>query len=135
MITPVVVTAPTVTHEEIALELAQARVATLIEKPLAYDSKAAQTILRRSRATAVDADADAGAPAVSKRRAAGHGDRPPPPATPRYGDRDANCVCAGQVRCRCAVERAQHTLRSSKSSHQHQLDSITPASPGQAHAS
>ena len=32
--------------------------------------------------------------------------RPPPPATPRCVDLDAKCVCAGQVRCRCAVERA-----------------------------
>ena len=32
--------------------------------------------------------------------------RPPPLATPMNGDRDATCVGAGQVRCRCAVERA-----------------------------
>jgi hypothetical protein len=35
--------------------------------------------------------------------------RPPPLATPKDGDRDAKCVCAGQVRCRCAVERARST--------------------------
>jgi UDP-N-acetylglucosamine 3-dehydrogenase len=39
-----VVATPTRTHEAIALELAEAGVATLIEKPLAHDSKAAQTI-------------------------------------------------------------------------------------------
>ena len=37
--------------------------------------------------------------------------RPPPLATPRYVDQDANCVCAGQVRCRCAVERARSSVR------------------------
>lgn len=40
-----VVATPTRTHEEISLELAEAGVATLIEKPLAHDSKAAQTIV------------------------------------------------------------------------------------------
>lgn len=40
-----VVSTPTVTHEPIALELAEARVATLIEKPLAHDAKAAQSIV------------------------------------------------------------------------------------------
>jgi UDP-N-acetylglucosamine 3-dehydrogenase len=39
-----VVATPTSTHEEIALELAEARVPTLMEKPLAHDAKAAQTI-------------------------------------------------------------------------------------------
>ena len=38
--------------------------------------------------------------------------RPPPLATPRYVDHDAQCVFAGQVRCRCAVERASSTVRS-----------------------
>jgi hypothetical protein len=37
--------------------------------------------------------------------------RPPPLATPRYVDHDAKCVSAGQVRCRCAVERAPSTVR------------------------
>src|SRR5206468_1420647 len=40
-----VVSTPTGTHEEIALELAEAGVATLIEKPVAHSSKSAQTIL------------------------------------------------------------------------------------------
>jgi predicted dehydrogenase len=39
-----VVATPTATHEELSLELAAAGVPTLIEKPLAHDSKAAQTI-------------------------------------------------------------------------------------------
>jgi predicted dehydrogenase len=39
-----VVSTPTVTHESIALQLAEAGVATLIEKPLAHDAKAAQRI-------------------------------------------------------------------------------------------
>lgn len=39
-----VVATPTSTHEAIGLELAEAGIATLIEKPLAHDSKAAQTI-------------------------------------------------------------------------------------------
>jgi UDP-N-acetylglucosamine 3-dehydrogenase len=39
-----VVATPTTLHESIALELAEAGVAALIEKPLAHDSKAAQTI-------------------------------------------------------------------------------------------
>ena len=41
----------------------------------------------------------------------GQGGRPPPLARPMNYDRDAKCVCAGQVRCRCAVERAPSTLR------------------------
>jgi len=41
----------------------------------------------------------------------GQGGRPPPLATPMNVDRDAKGVCAGQVRCRCAVERAEPTLR------------------------
>ena len=40
-----VVATPTETHEEIGLALAEAGVATLIEKPLAHDSKAAQTLV------------------------------------------------------------------------------------------
>lgn len=40
-----VVASPTVTHAEIGLELAEAGVATLIEKPLAHESKAAQKIV------------------------------------------------------------------------------------------
>jgi UDP-N-acetylglucosamine 3-dehydrogenase len=40
-----VVASPTETHEEIGLALAEAGVATLIEKPLAHDSKAAQTLV------------------------------------------------------------------------------------------
>jgi predicted dehydrogenase len=39
-----VVSTPTETHEEIGLQLAEAGVATLIEKPLAHDSKAAQAL-------------------------------------------------------------------------------------------
>jgi predicted dehydrogenase len=39
-----VVATPTVTHEEIALQLAEAGVATMVEKPLAHTAKAAQTI-------------------------------------------------------------------------------------------
>ncbi|MGD9527590.1 Gfo/Idh/MocA family protein [Pseudonocardia sp.] len=40
-----VVATPTVTHEEIGLQLAEAGVPTLIEKPLAHDSKAAQKLV------------------------------------------------------------------------------------------
>jgi predicted dehydrogenase len=40
-----VVATPTQTHEQVGLELAEAGVATLIEKPLAHDSKAAQTLV------------------------------------------------------------------------------------------
>ena len=40
-----VVATPTSTHEAIGLELAEAGIAALIEKPLAHDSKAAQTIV------------------------------------------------------------------------------------------
>jgi UDP-N-acetylglucosamine 3-dehydrogenase len=40
-----VVATPTVTHEPIGLQLAEAGVATLIEKPLAHDAKAAQAIV------------------------------------------------------------------------------------------
>ena len=40
-----VVATPTVTHEPIGLQLAEAGVATLIEKPLAHDAKAAQRIV------------------------------------------------------------------------------------------
>ncbi|WP_214365456.1 Gfo/Idh/MocA family protein [Pseudonocardia sp. H11422] len=40
-----VVATPTCTHEAIGLELAEAGIATLIEKPLAHDAKAAQTIV------------------------------------------------------------------------------------------
>lgn len=40
-----VVSTPTVTHESIGLQLAEAGVATLIEKPLAHDAKAAQSIV------------------------------------------------------------------------------------------
>jgi predicted dehydrogenase len=40
-----VIATPTRTHEEIALQLAEAGVATLIEKPLAHDSKAAKRIV------------------------------------------------------------------------------------------
>jgi len=40
-----VIATPTGTHKQIGLELAEAGVATLIEKPLAHDSKAAQTIV------------------------------------------------------------------------------------------
>ena len=39
-----VVATPTITHEEIALEMAEAHVPTLIEKPLAHKAKAAQAI-------------------------------------------------------------------------------------------
>ena len=40
-----VVATPTVTHEPIGLQLAEAGIATLIEKPLAHDAKAAQNIV------------------------------------------------------------------------------------------
>jgi UDP-N-acetylglucosamine 3-dehydrogenase len=40
-----VVATPTVTHEQIGLQLAEAGVATLLEKPLAHDAKAAQAIV------------------------------------------------------------------------------------------
>jgi predicted dehydrogenase len=40
-----VVATPTVTHETIGLQLAEAGIATLIEKPLAHDAKAAQSIV------------------------------------------------------------------------------------------
>ena len=40
-----VLATPTITHEQIAPQLAEAGVATLVEKPLAHDAKAAQTIL------------------------------------------------------------------------------------------
>jgi UDP-N-acetylglucosamine 3-dehydrogenase len=40
-----IVATPTKTHQVIGLELAEAGVPTLIEKPLAHDSKAAQTIV------------------------------------------------------------------------------------------
>jgi UDP-N-acetylglucosamine 3-dehydrogenase len=40
-----VLATPTVTHEQIGLQLAEAGVATLIEKPLAHDAKAAQNIV------------------------------------------------------------------------------------------
>ena len=40
-----VVAKPTVTHEPIGLQLAEAGIATLIEKPLAHDAKAAQNIV------------------------------------------------------------------------------------------
>src|SRR5664279_5718581 len=38
-------------------------------------------------------------------------------------DLDAKCVCAGQVRCRCAVERATPTLRRQNLSRNVKLDS------------
>jgi CRISPR-associated endonuclease/helicase Cas3 len=50
----------------------------------------------------------------------GQSDRPPPLATPRYVDHDAKCVCAGQVRCVCAVERAPLRLRPTDLTHEHQ---------------
>lgn len=40
-----VVATPTETHEEVGLQLADASVATLIEKPLAHDAKAAQILV------------------------------------------------------------------------------------------
>jgi len=40
-----VLATPTITHEQIAPQLAEAGVATLVEKPLAHDAKAAQAIL------------------------------------------------------------------------------------------
>src|SRR4249919_3052375 len=55
--------------------------------------------------------------------------RPPPLATPRYVGHDAKCVSAGQVRCRCAVERAPRTVRSPISTRESELDSIMTASP------
>jgi UDP-N-acetylglucosamine 3-dehydrogenase len=48
-----VVATPTVTHEEIALRMAEAGVATLIEKPLAQDAKAAQNIVEAFERTEV----------------------------------------------------------------------------------
>jgi hypothetical protein len=50
----------------------------------------------------------------------GQSDRPPPLASPRCVDHDAKCVCAGQVRFRCAVERAPSTLRPSDPTREHQ---------------
>jgi UDP-N-acetylglucosamine 3-dehydrogenase len=47
-----VLATPTVTHEPIALQLAEAGVATLIEKPLAHDTKAAQNIAEAFARTA-----------------------------------------------------------------------------------
>jgi UDP-N-acetylglucosamine 3-dehydrogenase len=47
-----VVATPTVTHEPIAVQLAEAGVATLIEKPLAHDTKAAQSIAEAFARTA-----------------------------------------------------------------------------------
>ena len=47
-----VVATPTVTHEPIAVQLAEAGVATLIEKPLAHDTKAAQNITEAFARTA-----------------------------------------------------------------------------------
>src|SRR5664279_2522643 len=49
--------------------------------------------------------------------------RPPPLAAPMNCDLDAKCVCAGQVRCRCAVERATPTLRRQNLSRNVKLDS------------
>ncbi len=48
-----VVSTPTGTHEEVALELAEAGIATLIEKPVAHSSKSAQTILETFERTGV----------------------------------------------------------------------------------
>ena len=53
----------------------------------------------------------------------GQGGRPPPLVTPMNVDRDAKGVCAGQVHCRCAVERAPPTLRSQSPSRNVKLDS------------
>jgi UDP-N-acetylglucosamine 3-dehydrogenase len=47
-----VLATPTVTHEPIAVQLAEACVATLIEKPLAHDTKAAQNIAEAFARTA-----------------------------------------------------------------------------------
>ena len=47
-----VLATPTVTHEPIAVQLAEAGVATLIEKPLAHDTKAAQNIAEAFARTA-----------------------------------------------------------------------------------
>ena len=47
-----VLATPTVTHEPIAVQLAEAGVATLIEKPLAHDTKAAQSIAEAFARTA-----------------------------------------------------------------------------------
>jgi len=41
-----VIAAPTTNHEEIAIELAEARVATLVEKPLAHSTEAAKRIVK-----------------------------------------------------------------------------------------
>jgi hypothetical protein len=56
-------------------------------------------------------------------RTRGQVGRPPPLATPMNGDHDAKCVYAGQVRCRCAVERAPSTLRRQNRSRNAKLDS------------
>jgi predicted dehydrogenase len=48
-----VVATPTVTHEEIAIRMAEAGVATLIEKPLAQDAKTAQNIVEAFERTRV----------------------------------------------------------------------------------
>ena len=47
-----VLATPTVTHDPIAVQLAEAGVATLIEKPLAHDTKAAQNIAEAFARTA-----------------------------------------------------------------------------------
>jgi predicted dehydrogenase len=48
-----VVATPTVTHEQLGMQLADAGVATLIEKPLAHDAKAAQRLAETFAASGV----------------------------------------------------------------------------------
>lgn len=67
-----VVATPTVTHEKIALELAEAGVPTLIEKPLAHESSAAQAIVesfRRNRVPAAVGHIERFNPALRELRA------------------------------------------------------------------
>ena len=49
-----VVATPTVTHGPIAVQLAEAGVATLIEKPLAHDAKAAQNNIKKQQSYSED---------------------------------------------------------------------------------
>jgi hypothetical protein len=59
----------------------------------------------------------------------GQGGRPPPLATPMHGDRDAKCVCAGQVRC-CFALWSEHGPRFAvQTTRKPTVDSIMTAVP------